>query len=163
MGLQLRTSFSEIYKRGARLTSVTIDSSRPCRWEATWHFAMPSTQLNPNRLTPPILQFRKPAIALRKHRYPSLYQVNTRVWFRRAVRGPKEEAPRAPRPTTCRAGRADPARLLRSPSRLLSQAGDPGRGVAFAGASTGVGQQPDMGLFRLPPWGYHVFRLETLE
>jgi hypothetical protein len=43
---------------------------------------MPSTQLNANRLTQPILQPRRLTIGLREHRYPSLYQVNTRVWLR---------------------------------------------------------------------------------
>src|SRR5437762_2878624 len=43
---------------------------------------MTSTQLSPNRLTRPILQPRKSSIGLRQHRYPSLYQVNTRVRLR---------------------------------------------------------------------------------
>src|SRR5467141_2258838 len=43
---------------------------------------MPITQLNPKRLTRQILQHRKSSIGVRRHRYPSLYQVNTRVWLR---------------------------------------------------------------------------------
>jgi hypothetical protein len=53
---------------------------------------MPSTQLNTNRLTPPVLQPRRPTIALRKHRYPFLYQVNTRVSLRELAESLGERA-----------------------------------------------------------------------
>jgi hypothetical protein len=43
---------------------------------------MPSTQLKPDCLTRPIVQPERSTIGLREHRYPSLYQVNTRVWLR---------------------------------------------------------------------------------
>ncbi len=53
---------------------------------------MPITQLSPNRLTRPILQPRKSSIGLRQHRYPSLYQVNTRVWLRELQQSLGEQA-----------------------------------------------------------------------
>jgi hypothetical protein len=53
---------------------------------------MSSTQLKPNRLSQPIVQPREPIIGLRKHRYPSLYQVNTRVWLRESAESLKKRA-----------------------------------------------------------------------
>jgi len=48
---------------------------------------MPSTQLEPDGLTR-----RTPIVGTRKHRYPSLYQVNTRVWLRELAASLRERA-----------------------------------------------------------------------
>jgi len=100
---------------------------------------MPSTQLNLNLLTPPILQFRKPAIALCKHRYEQSnsalvvvvnYSCNLQLPFDE-LRGHKVRA----------------RDLMNS--------------VVYERDGT---ELVSRGMFLdLPPWGYHVFSLETLE
>jgi len=105
---------------------------------------MPSTQLNPNRLTLPILQFRKPAIALCKHRYgqsnsPLVVVVNY-----------------SPNQSQCN---------LQLPFDELCghkvRARDLMNSVVYERDGT---ELVSRGMFLdLPPRGYHVFTLETLQ